>query len=535
MPYVSLKMKSYIQPFEKRLAWLELDALLGDSTTGCTRNIGGSASFDTRKSPTKLAQKLTYWESVHSKDFRYTDQVLRELTANVVRGNTSFEQLEKILPFEGGVTLPNKRCLRYATHGIHEYTGKYFPQLVRSLLNIADLNVKSCKVLDPMCGSGTTLVESVLENYTAFGFDINPLSVFISRVKCSVIKKDPLYIQEEFVRIRESLLNEHLPRKFAENRHLFSLPQRDQIYLSNWFSSDTLLDLDRIHAVISTVSDLTIRDFFKVSLSNILRRISWQKDDDLRVRKEMDEGRQIDAIEEFLAELHRSVRLTVAFIRQNRPSKIGAAHVHAGDSNDLLNEFHRLGKRFDTVITSPPYATALPYLDTDRLSLFYLGLLSKNDYKNVDSTMIGNREIGEKKRQSLWQHYQEEKKSLPGSITSLIDKIYRLNQDGNAGFRRRNLPALLAKYFFDMKSVIAGTKNVTKSSGSIFMVVGDNYTVAGGERVNIPTIKLLSTVADSVGLQLIEKIDMEMLVNRNAHKKNATKAESILWFKAPSR
>ena len=39
-------------------------------------------------------------------------------------------------------------------------------------------------MLDPMCGSGTTLVEARLSDRTAYGLDMNPLSVFITDVKC---------------------------------------------------------------------------------------------------------------------------------------------------------------------------------------------------------------------------------------------------------------------------------------------------------------------------------------------------------------
>ena len=535
MSSISLKMKPYIQPFEQRLAWLELDALLGIPAAERISSTNDSILLTTNKSPIKLAQKLTYWESINCKRKIYTDQVLREQTANVVRNQASFEQLEKILPFEGEVSLPNRRCLRYATHGIHEYTGKYFPQLVRSLLNIADLGSKSCKVLDPMCGSGTTLVESVLENYSATGFDINPLSVFISKVKCSVIKKNPQLLKDEYERVCNNLLEVSSIPSQVNHEHLNSLPQRDQEYLQNWFSSDSLRELDRIHLCLSTIEDHVVRDFFMVSLSNILRKVSWQKDDDLRIRKHVNTEEQINVIETFLSGLHRSVRLAVAFMRQHSLGKVGTARVYAGDSACLLKQFYNSGKKFDTIITSPPYATALPYLDTDRLSLFYLGLLPKCQYKSVDSAMIGNREISEKMRRSMWQNYQAQKISLPDDITSLIDKIHRLNQGANIGFRRKNLPALLAKYFFDMRDVITGMKSVIKPGSSIFMVVGDNYTVAGGEKVIIPTINFLATLADSVGLQLVEKIDMEMLVNRNAHKKNATKSESILWFKSAAK
>ena len=76
-------------------------------------------------------------------------------------------------------TLPNKRCLRYATHGLHEYRGKFFPQLVRALMNIARLP-EDAVVLDPMCGSGTTLVEARLSGRRSYGLDMNPLSVFVT-------------------------------------------------------------------------------------------------------------------------------------------------------------------------------------------------------------------------------------------------------------------------------------------------------------------------------------------------------------------
>ncbi len=62
--------------------------------------------------------------------------------------------------------LPNKRCLRYATHGLHEYRGKFFPQLVRALMNIVKLP-KSGVVLDP--SSGMTLVEARLSGRTTYG------------------------------------------------------------------------------------------------------------------------------------------------------------------------------------------------------------------------------------------------------------------------------------------------------------------------------------------------------------------------------
>lgn len=87
---------------------------------------------------------------------RYTRQIRREATINAVRNGIAPAQLKALLPFDGkAISIPNRRVLRYGPHGAHEYRGKFFPQLVRALLNIAAVK-RGDVVLDPMCGSGTT-------------------------------------------------------------------------------------------------------------------------------------------------------------------------------------------------------------------------------------------------------------------------------------------------------------------------------------------------------------------------------------------
>ena len=52
---------------------------------------------------------------------------------------------------------PNRQSTRYSAHGLHEYKGKFNPQIVRAILNILGIPVGS-RVLDPFCGSGTSLL-----------------------------------------------------------------------------------------------------------------------------------------------------------------------------------------------------------------------------------------------------------------------------------------------------------------------------------------------------------------------------------------
>ena len=94
--------------------------------------------------------------------------------------------------------------------------------------------------------------------------------------------------------------------------------------------------------------------------------------------------------------------------------------------------------------------------------------------------MIGNREINEKTRIKYIDNFHKNKDQLPQSVKDLILKIDSLNSKGTVGFRRKNLSALLAKYFFDMKSVLQGIHYCLKPGSSAYIVIGDNHTVSWG-------------------------------------------------------
>lgn len=535
MKQLHCKIKDYIQPFERQLALQELRALSNDEPEYSDATGADGASFVVTTSETKeaLAGRLTYWETVsNGSESVVTLQSLREATVNVVRNGIDLATLEKSLPFRDSVPLPNRRCLRYGTHGIHEYRGKFFPQLVRSLINIANTPSGGI-VADPMSGSGTTAVEASLAGCTALALDMNPLSVFLSKTKCALLAADPTALRSAYQEVRDSLLQPEI--RASETLGYFqSLPPEDQRYLEDWFARDVLVSLDDIARLITDVKYEPARNLMWVSLSNILRSVSWQKDADLRVRKEIRLDVEIDPKRAFLEELGRSVRAVLAFLYQ-RPHAENSYQftIEEGDARQCETAWSRYAGKIDTIITSPPYATALPYLDTDRLSLCYLGLLPRPEHRTRDQKMIGNREITERLRRDQWSHFLQFGESLPPDVRALINKIDALNEGTDAGFRRKNLPALLAKYFFDMREVLEGARNVLKPGGVAFVVVGNNHTIAGGQRVDICTAQLLAQIAETLNFEIAPALPMEMLVSRDIFKNNAMESEEILAFRRP--
>lgn len=535
MTKVRCRIKDYIQPFERTLALQELAAIAATNPIPVNGTDDACTEFDvvTTRPMQAMAESLAYWEMLASNTNAVTTvQSLRESTVNVVRNGIDLDVLKQVLPFQSAVPLPNRRCLRYGTHGIHEYRGKFFPQLVRSLINISGTR-QSGVVADPMSGSGTTVVEAILAGCRGLGLDMNPLSTFLGNTKCELLTADAMKLEDAYRCVRFALLAPESRGK-RDLTYFKSLPEPDQIYLFNWFGEEVLRGLDEIAVSIESVAYAPAKNLMWVALSNILRSVSWQKDDDLRVRKEVRLDVEIDPKKEFLEEIARSVRAVLAFLIQEQPRSMPSYSIEAGDARRCGESWCRHKGKVDVIITSPPYATALPYLDTDRLSLSYLGLLPRPEHRSRDQQMIGNREVTERLRRSYADRFRKDAGLLPATVQTLVTKIAALNEGTEAGFRRKNLPALLSNYFFDMREVLTGMFDMLKPGGKAFVVVGNNHTIAGGERIDIETARLLAETAEMLSFEVQSSLPMDMLVSRDIFRKNAMATEEILFLQKPA-
>lgn len=70
----------------------------------------------------------------------------------------------------------------YSTHGLFPYRGKFHPQMVKGILNAMGVRCGET-VLDPMMGSGTTLIEAALMGVNAIGVDASPFCRFMAAAK----------------------------------------------------------------------------------------------------------------------------------------------------------------------------------------------------------------------------------------------------------------------------------------------------------------------------------------------------------------
>ncbi len=103
-------------------------------------------------------------------------------------------------------------------HRLHPYKGKFIPQLVEYFLDDHTDNFKKQVyfnrgdiILDPFCGSGTTLVQSNELGMHAIGIDVSEFNSLIANAK--VIRYDLIDVQKEVNRITKAL------KLFLSNSH----------------------------------------------------------------------------------------------------------------------------------------------------------------------------------------------------------------------------------------------------------------------------------------------------------------------------
>ena len=161
------------------------------------------------------------------------------------------------------------------------------------------------------------------------------------------------------------------------------------------------------------------------------------------------------------------------------------------------------------ILTSPPYATALPYIDTDRLSVVALGLASAERLGALERTLIGSRDWARAEQIEWDTRRRTDSESLPESVTCLVDRIETMNQQGGAGFRRQAVPTLLYRYFARMAQTFDRWHDVLATGEFAVLIVGHNHTTAAGERVDIATPELLADIAETRGFTVSELIKLE--------------------------
>jgi site-specific DNA-methyltransferase (cytosine-N4-specific) len=470
-----------------------------------------------------VGARLTYVKAVQNgKSLVVPDQAKLEASA---AGNGSAWNPE-VQP----IPSVRRQSTRYSAHGLHEYRGKFNPQVVRAIGNLMGLEPGDW-VLDPFCGSGTTVLEAAHIGWNAIGIDLNPLGVLIANAKITAFNASPTTLARQCEALAASL--DPLPDGSDWRSHL---PEPE--HLENWFPVRVLEKLRAILKAIEAVRPIALQDVFRVILSDICRDVSLQDPGDLRIRRRKEPADDYPAAELFLESMRAKVGAIVRARGHVQPQEGTTQFAILGDTRDAAGVAgvllaNRRRKAFDAAITSPPYATAMPYLDTQRLSLALLGMMGSRELRHGERQQIGNREIQDKVRLSLEGEIRENTAQLPDSVIAFCRRLLQLADHTSHGFRRRNVPALVYKYLSDMASMFASVLRLVRPAGRYALLVGRNCTELRGEEVQIDTPQLLADIAASRGWTVEETVAFETYHRFDVHQSNSIREEILIVLSRP--
>lgn len=527
-------------PYERKLAEQELKALTGREAVWR----GEVLTLSVRKPPaTDLLRRLAFTSCIEAPSGAIPTQAhLLEQSALQVRDGNGRRSPNG----EGS----SRKESNYLTHGLHRYKGKFYPQLCRSLINIASIKPGDL-LLDPFMGSGTTLVECAISGVDSIGFDLNPLAHLIAATKLGLLQTRPESLAAALRRFEAALAEEcwHVGLTWAGAAS--SEPEGDRGFpaallaeecglpeaaeeIRRWFPAAVCQKLVAVLRATRRMEGPLFRRLVQVCLSDRIRSVSQQEPRDLRIRRraqEIEDAPLLSLLSEKLGKEIEKLRAGMSVL--GGPVKVGVASAELRDARTLDRNEHPIlsRRRVDAVVTSPPYASALPYIDTDRLSLLVLGLLSARERNQLQKRIIGNREIQDRERCLLEEEMVEERgiKTFPAAVAGQIRRIMIENRRHAVGFRRRNLPALLYQYFRDMRTVMAKLHSVVRPGGKAFVVLGDSTTRLGnGEELTIRTTEHLAALSEQVGWRVNDAWPITVTVEDVAHVRNAITENKIL-------
>jgi hypothetical protein len=413
-----------------------------------------------------------------------------------------------------------RQSTRYSVHGLHEYKGKFNPQVAHALLNVFGA-VPGDKVLDPFCGSGTTLLEAAHLGISGCGFDMNPLAVLIANTKLSAFSLAPAKLRSLLATICRASARAHAGKLPAEDSRIE--------YLGRWFTQEVLSKIEWLRTCLGRLEGVH-RNFFLVIASNLLREYSLQDPADLRIRRRKSPLPSAPFVEAWATACMEQIGI-LEEVQPLLPRRKNQSRAHLADVRKLNNvgQRSRSATPFDYVITSPPYATALPYIDTQRLSLVWLGMIQPEEIKVLDAGVLGSREI--LGARSEWNDaFRTNANGLPAEAAQFCQRLAR--SVGMAdGFRRVAVPVLLYRYLAGMRDTFAGLHRLLRRGGRMGWVVGVNQTTLGGKPIIINTPELLTMMAEGAGFTAEQQIGLQTYQRYGLHQKNSIREETVLIFR----
>lgn len=375
-----------------------------------------------------------------------------------------------------------------AGHAWYRFVLSYPPHIVRDYLSSFGAH-KSSILLDPFCGTGTTLVEAKKQGVQAIGIESHPMMHFASSVKLnwSVNGEELLRHATRIARSAEEILKRE---KLLRTLNV----EQTKLLLKNSISPLPLHKTLVLLAEIERHKKLPFYDNERLALAKsvVLRISNLHFGPGVGVRGFKGDA---DVINLWLEEV-KTVANDLEQLGQIESLQSVACYSDARDMKDILAP-----NSIDMVITSPPYPNEKDYTRTTRLETVLLGFAAnKDDIRFIKKGLVrsNTRGIYRTDDDDKWVENHKEIQSIAKEIEKR-----RIALNKTSGFERMYARAMKL-YFGGMYKHFSNLREILRPGARLAYVVGDQASYL---RVMIRTGQILADLAESLGYK-VEGIDL---------------------------
>jgi DNA modification methylase len=383
-----------------------------------------------------------------------------------------------------------------AFHDWYRFVLSFPPHLVRDYIQKFELSRKSV-ILDPFCGTGTTLVEAKLAGMKAVGLEGNPFPYFASSVKTNWhLNADELSVRAQQIaddvlaNLKAQGIDDNLAFGNLEDINLRTLPAETQkLILKNSISP---LPLHKTLVLFDHLKQFESELFYQYALLALGNALVFKISNlhfgpEVGVRKPKND---VPVITNWLLEVEKIAN----DLRQVAGKTFPDVEVHLADARNLDEiEPHSI----DAVITSPPYPNEKDYTRTTRLESVLLGFInSKEELRELKKRLVRSNTRGIYKNDDDDQWIAD----FP-EIQRIADEIEkrRIELGKDSGFERL-YPRATKLYFGGMAKHLSDLRKVLRPGAQLAYVVGDQASYL---RVMIRTGQILGDIAKKLGYELV--------------------------------
>jgi DNA modification methylase len=344
----------------------------------------------------------------------------------------------------------------YITHGYYTYPAKFIPQLAAKIIN--EYSEKDDIVIDPFMGSGTTVIEAIVNARIGIGTDINEIAVLIAQVKSTPINYNLLV--EEYAKFID-YFQQHESLLYQPNitETIIKLPER----VDYWFKPNIKQKLILILQYILQIKCTEIKYFFMVAFAQILKSCSVWLQKSIKPTRDLHK-QDVESFEKMLWQLKRMLKKHQEFMQILPESvKNNIAQFRQVTHNDA-RQLPCDDEKASLIVTSPPYVTSYEYADLHQLPCLWFGYL--NELADFRPKFIGSTF---RKREEI---------DLKSDLAQEI--VYKLGTGKKA--------EEVKHYFADMLECFIEMHRVLKSGGKTTIVIG-NTKLKGVDILNAEVFK----------------------------------------------